>query len=31
MIELSDEQRQQLENGKAVDVTAPRTAQLAVM
>ncbi len=27
MIELTDEQRQQLENGKAVDVTDPQTAQ----
>ena len=31
MIELTDEQRQQLENGKAVDVTDPQTAQLYVI
>lgn len=27
MIELTDQQRQQLDSGKAVDVTDPRTAQ----
>ncbi len=31
MIELTEEQRQQLESGKAVDVTDPQTAQLYVV
>jgi hypothetical protein len=31
MIELSEEQRRQLENGQAVDVTDPRTAQRYVV
>lgn len=31
MIELSEEQRQQLQSGQAVDVTDPQTAQLYVV
>jgi hypothetical protein len=31
MIELTDEQRQQLESGQAVDVTDPQTAQRYVV
>lgn len=31
MIELTDEQRQQLENGKAVEITDPQTAQRYVI
>lgn len=31
MIELTEEQRQQLESGKVVDITDPRTAQSYVI
>jgi hypothetical protein len=31
MLELTDEQRQQLESGKAIDITDPRTAQRYVI